>query len=224
MAGGTRDLDRDRGLPPKVARITSNVQELFWCDARDEQGCLLHAPNCDPRNCFVVQGKKQETNTISKAKRRTTTGAPSPVHSVVGGSTTKTSATTSNTPRRSSTARTALARAEARATQTRKVARASPRAVAKAKRRAEVDEEALIASLTRTETLTSLEGTPILHEGGTLSPLVGSRIPGLRPVPRRKSNKNKGLSVPTKMGTSLLPANVPASCVWRENCRRRGSK
>ena len=46
----------------------SNVQNLFWCDARDEQGCLLHAPNCDRRDCFVVQGKKQETNTGGKAK------------------------------------------------------------------------------------------------------------------------------------------------------------
>ena len=46
----------------------SNVQDLFWCDARDEQGCLLHAPDCDQRDCFVVQGKKQETNTGGKAK------------------------------------------------------------------------------------------------------------------------------------------------------------
>ena len=45
-----------------------NVQDLFWCDARDEHGCLLHAPDCDQRDCFVVQGKKQETNTGGKAK------------------------------------------------------------------------------------------------------------------------------------------------------------
>ena len=45
-----------------------NVQDLFWCDGRDEQGCLLHAPDCDQRNCFVVQGKKQDTNTGGKAK------------------------------------------------------------------------------------------------------------------------------------------------------------
>ena len=30
--------------------------------------CLLHAPDCNQRDCFVVQGKKQETNTGSKAK------------------------------------------------------------------------------------------------------------------------------------------------------------
>ena len=53
---------------PQNARFMSNVQDLFWCDARDEQGCLLHAPNCDQLDCFGVQGKKQETNTGSKAK------------------------------------------------------------------------------------------------------------------------------------------------------------
>ena len=57
-----------QGTTPKNARIMSNVQDLFLCDARDEQGCLLHAPDCDQRDCFVVQGKKQETNTGGKAK------------------------------------------------------------------------------------------------------------------------------------------------------------
>ena len=46
----------------------SNVQELLWYDARDEPGCLLHALDCDQRDCFVVQGKKHETNTGGKAK------------------------------------------------------------------------------------------------------------------------------------------------------------
>ena len=46
----------------------SNVQDLFWCDSRDEQGSLLHAPDCDKHDCFVVQGKKRETNTGGKAK------------------------------------------------------------------------------------------------------------------------------------------------------------
>ena len=53
---------------PKNARIMSNVHDLFWCDATDEQGLLLHTPDCDQRDCFVVQGKKQETNTGGKAK------------------------------------------------------------------------------------------------------------------------------------------------------------
>ena len=46
----------------------SNVQDLFWCDPRDEQGSLLHAPDCNQHDGFVVQGKKQETNTGGKAK------------------------------------------------------------------------------------------------------------------------------------------------------------
>ena len=33
-----------QGTTPKNARIMSNAQDLFWCDARDEQGSLLHAP------------------------------------------------------------------------------------------------------------------------------------------------------------------------------------
>ena len=43
-----------------------NVQDLFWCDARDGHGHLQHAPNCEQRDCFVVQGKKQGTNTGAK--------------------------------------------------------------------------------------------------------------------------------------------------------------
>ena len=58
-----------QGTTPKNARIMSNVKDLFSCDARDEQGSLLHAPECDQRDCFVVQGKKQETNTGGKAKQ-----------------------------------------------------------------------------------------------------------------------------------------------------------
>ena len=45
-----------QGTTPKHARIMDNVKELFWCDARDEHGHLQHAPDCDQRDCFVVQG------------------------------------------------------------------------------------------------------------------------------------------------------------------------
>ena len=57
-----------QGTTPKNAPFMSNVEDLFWRDARDEQGCLLHAPDCDQRDCLVVQGKKQEINTSGKAK------------------------------------------------------------------------------------------------------------------------------------------------------------
>ena len=57
-----------QGTTPKHARIMDNVNELFWCDARDEHGHLQHAPDCEQQDCFLVQGKKQETNTDAKAK------------------------------------------------------------------------------------------------------------------------------------------------------------
>ena len=59
-----------QGTTPKNARIMSNVQDLFWCDARDEQGSLLHAADCDQHDCFVVEGKKQETNTSGKREHQ----------------------------------------------------------------------------------------------------------------------------------------------------------
>ena len=170
------------------------------------------------------RGRSSGPTPAAKQSCRTTTGAQSSVRSVVRGSTTRTSATTSNASRRSLRPRTAVARAVARAAPTRTSARASPRVVAKAKRRGKVDEEAMTASRTRTRARTSPEGTPILHQGGTLSPPVGNQTRDLRPVPRRKPNNNKGLSVPRKMGISHTPANVPGSCAWRGNCRRRGLK
>ena len=57
-----------QGTTSKHARIMDNVKELFWCDPRDQHGHLQHAPDCEQRDCFVVQGKKQETNTGAKAK------------------------------------------------------------------------------------------------------------------------------------------------------------
>ena len=57
-----------QGTTPKHARIMDNVKELFWCDARNKQGHLQHAPDCEQRDCFVVQGKNQESNTGAKAK------------------------------------------------------------------------------------------------------------------------------------------------------------
>ena len=57
-----------QGTTLKHTRIMGDVQELVWCDARDEHGHLQHAPDCDQRDCFLVQGKKQETNTGAKLK------------------------------------------------------------------------------------------------------------------------------------------------------------
>ena len=59
-----------QGTTPKHAhaRIMENVKAFFWCDARDEQGHLQRAPDCEQPDCFVVQGKPQEKNTGAKAK------------------------------------------------------------------------------------------------------------------------------------------------------------
>ena len=57
-----------QGTTPKHARVMENIKELFWCDARDAQGHLRHAQDCEQRDCFVVQGKKLKTNTGAKAK------------------------------------------------------------------------------------------------------------------------------------------------------------
>ena len=173
-------------------------------------------------NASWSRGRSKKPTSAARGTCRTTTGVQSPVRSAGRGSTKRTSATTSNAYQQSLRPRTAVARAVARATPTRTVAKASPRAMAKAKMaKAKVDEDALSLSRTRTRTGTRPEGTPILRQGGTLSPLVGNQTRALRPVPRRKPHKNKGISVPTKTGTSLTPANAPLSCAWPGNFRRR---
>ena len=68
MTEGRKGQGPGEGNTPKNARFMSNVQDLFWCEARDEQGCLPHAPDCNRGDCFAVQGKKQATNTCGKAK------------------------------------------------------------------------------------------------------------------------------------------------------------
>ena len=102
-------------------------------------------------------------------------------------------------------------------------------AKAKVKHKAKVEDAEALRRRTMTRTMTRTRTGPgqtstLRQRGPILSLLVGSKTRGLRPVRRRKPNTNKGLSVPTKMGTNLTPANVPASCAWRENCRRRGLK
>ena len=57
-----------QGTTCKHARIMENVKEVFWCDTRDGQGHLQHAPDCEQQDCFVVQVKQQEKNTGAKAK------------------------------------------------------------------------------------------------------------------------------------------------------------
>ena len=192
-----------QGTTPKHAhaRIMENVKELFWCDARDEQGHLQHAPDCKQRDCFVVQGKQQEKNTGPRRSCRIITGAPSRVPSVGSGSTTRMSATISNAYRRSLRVK-ILAKAQAKVEAKAKAttpARASRKDVDKGKTRVKVDEEeALTASQSRTtRTRTRTEAIPTLIQGRTPSPLEGSLV--LPHAHRRRPRKNKGLSGSTKV-------------------------
>ena len=57
-----------QGTTPKNARYMGNLQDLFSCEARNKQDGIVHAPDCDQHECFVVHGKKQEDNTAGKAK------------------------------------------------------------------------------------------------------------------------------------------------------------
>ena len=44
------------------------MNHAFWCEAKDESGAVLHAPDCERQQCYVVRAKKQEVNTGSKEK------------------------------------------------------------------------------------------------------------------------------------------------------------
>ena len=192
-----------QGTTPKHAhaRIMENVKELFWCDARDEQGHLQHAPDCEQRDCFVVQGKQQEKNTGAKAKlpdhyRCTITCA-------FCGKRKHYEDECYHKQRLSASLRVkilakAQAKVEAKAKAT-TPARASRKDVVKGKTRVKVDEEeALTASQTRTtRTRTRTEATPTLIQGGTPSPLEGSLV--LPHAHKRRPSKNKEPSVSMKV-------------------------
>ena len=215
-----------QGTTPKNARFMSNVQDLFWWDATDEQGCLLHGPDCDQPDCFVFQGKKRDNNTGGKAKM--------PDHY-------RCTVTCAFCRKRKHyedkcyhkqrlSAKLKTENASGRGSGKGYADKDSGKGKSKGNGKGQGGKgkggypEALTASRTRTRLLTSPEGTAILHQRGTLSPLVGNPPRDLQPVPRAKPNKNKKISVPTKMGTSQTLANVPVSCTWRGNCRRRGLK
>ena len=164
-----------QGTTPKNACYMSNVQDLFWVDTRDEQGGVAHAPDCDQHQCFVVQGKKQDTNTCGTAKMPTTTGVPVP--SVASASTTEMSATTI-----SARLRMAVEAVEARAMARR--ARGSPKDEAKAKatNKAKVEDAEALTRSRRART--GPRETPTLNQWGpTLRPLECSKTQGLRPPP-----------------------------------------
>ena len=50
------------GQNTKNPRYMSDVQDLFVCHSGDEERGLVHAPDCDMHECFVVQETEAETN------------------------------------------------------------------------------------------------------------------------------------------------------------------
>ena len=96
----------------------------------------------------------------------------------------------------------------------------------KVKRKAKMEDVEALTRRPRTRARTRTrtgpgEPQPLLQGAPILSPLVASKTRGLRPVPRRKLNKNSEISVPTRMGTIPTPVNLPFSCGRRENCAGR---
>ena len=192
-----------QGTTPKHAhaRIMENVKELFWCDARDEQGHLQHAPDCEQRDCFVVQGKQQEKNTGAKAKlpdhyRCTITCA-------FCGNRKHYKDECYHKQRLS-----AKLKGEDPGKGSGKgggKGKGNDSGKGKSKGRGQGQdksqggkEEALTASQTRkTRTPTRTETTPTLIQGGTPSPLAGSLV--LPHAHRRRPRKNKGPSGSTKV-------------------------
>ena len=55
---GYQGLRPGQGTTPKHARIMGNVQELFWCDAKDEHGHLQQGPRL--RSARLLRGPGEE--------------------------------------------------------------------------------------------------------------------------------------------------------------------
>ena len=190
-----------QGTTPKHARIMENVKELFWCDARYEHGHLQHAPDCEQRDCFVVQGKKQETNTGAKAKmpdhyRCTITcafcGKRNHYEDECYHKQRLSAKLKGEDPGKGSGKGGGKGNGN-------DAGKGKSKGRGKGQQRTKVDEEeALTASQTRTtRILTRTEGTSSLIQGGTPSPLEGSLVPPH--ARRRRPSKNKGPSVSMKV-------------------------
>ena len=191
-----------QGTTPKHPRIMGHVQELFWCNARDEHGHLQHAPDCEQRDCFVVQGKRQEINTGAKPKmpdhyRCTITcafcGKRKHYEDECYHKQRLSVKLKGEDPGKGSDKSGGKSNSN-------DTARARQKVVAKDKTRTKVDEEeALIASQTRTtRTRTRTEATPTLIQGGTPSPLEGSLV--LPHARRLRPSESKGPSVSMRGG------------------------
>ena len=210
-----------QGSTPKNAPYMSNVQDLFPCDARDEKGGLVQAPDCNQQECFVVKGKKHETNTGGKVKipdyyRCTITCAfcGKGKHYEEG----------SYHKQRLSTKLKLEAQNGGQGGQRNgDTGKRKSKERGKGQEKAKVGDAEALTRRVRPITRTGPGENPTLPLGGPIPcPLEGSKTRGLQSLPRRRRNKNKELSVATKMGTGLTPVNAPASCGWCARFATRG--
>ena len=182
-----------QGTGPTNARFMSNVQDLFWCDARDQQGSLLHAPDGDQPDFFVVHWKKQETNTGGKAKlpdyyRCTITCA-------FCGKRKHYEDKCYHKQRLSAKLNTEKASGKGSGKGVTDKDSGKGKSKGNGKGEAGKGKGGRGGSDRKPDKDKNAEqsrGSAILCQGGTLSLLVGNQTQDLRPVPRRKPNRNTG--------------------------------
>ena len=204
-----------------------NVQELFWCDARDEHGHLQHAPDCDQRDCFVVQGKKQETNTGSKPKmpdhyRCTITcafcGKRKHYEDECYHKQRLSAKLKGEDPGKGSGKGGGKDKKDSGKGKSKGRGKGQDKSQAGrgggAHRQQDKDNKNQDKS----------GGNPNPNPGGTPSPLEGSLVPGRPQARRLRSNKSKGPSEDMKVVTMAKLRREPASCGWPGNCGTRGSR
>ena len=203
----------------------SNVQDVFWCDARDEQGSLLHARDCDQHVCFVVQGKKQETNTGGKAKPPDHYRCP--ITCAFCGKRKHYEDECYHNQRLWAKLRTENASGQGGGKGNANKDNGQGKSKGNGKgqggkgkggrgggdRKPDKDKKADPSG-----------GNPNLTPGRNPEPSGGQPNTGPTTRSQTQGQQEQGTSVLTKMGTSPMPASAPASCAWRVNSRRRGLK
>ena len=196
-----------QGTTPKHARIMDNVKQLLWCDARDEHGHLQHAPDCEQRDCFVVQGKRQETNTSAKPKLRdhyrcTVTCAFCGKRKHYEDECYHKQRLSAKLKGEDPGKGPGKGGGKGKGNDS---GRGKSKDAEKEKTRAKVDEEEVLAasqtSTTRTRTRT--EATPTVIQGGTASPLEGNLV--LPQARKLRPSESKGPSVRMKVVMTARP-------------------
>ena len=228
---GHQERRPGQGTTPRNTHYMGKVQDLFWCDARKEQRAPPHATDCNQHECFVFQGEKQETNTGGKAKmpdhyRCTITCAFcgkckhyedewyhkqrlcnklwSAAQSGGGG---------------------AGGKSQGAKGKGKSQGQSKGQGQAQGKGGGRRHPEKKNNNKNQHKNQDSLGGNPNPSSRGTNpQPSCGMQNTGPTTCFQTQAQQAQGTKRANEMWTSLTPANVPASCVRRENCRRGGLK